>query len=230
MDTKKCTQCGEVFQRDQSEWKSRWEKRRFCSTRCWQASRRGIARPEIRRRVIKECLACGKSFEAGGRSGHRGASRFCSRSCASAARWRTGSRAVRLAIERAAYLAGLVDGEGSIILYKRGKGCAMRMSVASTYRPVLEWCRTTTGVGNIIEKPIPSHGRHKASYAWLVNSQAAASVLEQIRPYLIIKGEQADMAMDFQSRLKIPAEKALKEWQEQWRARICSMNARGPKK
>ena len=61
-----------------------------------------------------------------------------------------------------------------------------------------------------------------------MNSQAACSILEQVRPYLRIKAEQADLAMAFQRKLKVPAEKALKEWQEDWRWRMKGMNQRGP--
>jgi hypothetical protein len=128
---------------------------------------------------------------------------------------------------QAAYLAGFVDGEGSILMHGRGTGVALRLSVANTNLAVLEWCRSMTGVGNIVSR-VRVNARHKAVHQWMVNSQAAQSVLEQIEPFLIIKTEQARLAIAFQSKLKIPAEKAAKEWQEQWRQRLGAMNARGP--
>jgi len=228
METKKCVRCDNAFHRGPTESLGRWGSRRFCSRQCWAKARFGIERPELRRRVTKTCAACGISYEAGGRSAHRGASTFCSRMCARAAHWRTGSKAKDLTIAQAAYLAGLIDGEGSIMLYRRGVGAAMRVTVANTNRALLDWCAVTCGVGNIVAIR-QRNAKHKPGGAWLVNSQAAASVLEQIRPYLVIKGEQADLAFAFQRKLKIPAEKAEKEWQEQWRQRMRGMNARGPR-
>lgn len=113
------------------------------------------------------------------------------------------------------------------MLFRRGAGAAMRVTITSTYRPVLEWCQSVCGVGNIVD--IASRNdKHKKQKCWLVNSQAALSLLEQIAPFLIIKQEQAKLAMDFQRKLKVPKEKADKEWQEQWRQRMRTMNARGP--
>ncbi len=224
---KPCELCGKIFSRN-NDGDSRWAKRRFCSRQCYYKSRVGLERPELRRRVIRQCAACGNSYEAGGRSGHDSASTFCSRRCAEAARWRTGSNAKSLSIAQAAYLAGLVDGEGSILLYKRGTGSAMRLSVANTNLQLLQWCQTITGVGNIAGRKPINAAKHKASYLWLVNSQAGCSVLVQIRPYLVAKAKQADIAIEFQRRLKIPVYKANKEWQEEWRQRVCAMNARGP--
>lgn len=228
MQTKQCARCGNEFTRT-TEGPERWERRRHCSRQCWAASLVGVERPEIRKRRTLQCAACGQPFEVGGRAPHRGNASFCSRRCAANARWRTGSRANPLTQVQAAYLAGLIDGEGSIMLYRRGDGSAMRLAITNTYRPVLEWCQATCGVGNIVDvKATHDAAKHKAQRIWLVNSQAAASVLEQIEPYLIIKKEQAQLAIEFQQKLKVPKEKADKEWQEQWRQRLRAMNARGP--
>jgi|SRR3990172_5298428 len=227
METKPCENCGVVFERPFARTAADWERRRFCSRPCSAAGRRGIVyvghEPEGR-----NCAACGKTFVTGGRGRAKRDAEFCSRLCAANARWRTGSTANDLTIPQAAYMAGLIDGEGSIMIYRRGKGAAMRVTVANTSRVLLDWCSETCGVGNIVTTK-PKREQHKPGGMWLVNSQAAASLLQQIRPYLVIKAKQADLALDFQRKLKIPAEKAEKEWQEQWRRRMRGMNARGPR-
>lgn len=225
---KPCVVCQKPVEPIGSEGLEKWSKRNYCSQRCYWDSRRGVERPELRRRVQRVCAACGIEYEAGGRSAHRNASTFCSRLCAANAKWRTGSRAKDLTVAQAAYLAGIIDGEGSIMLYRREKGAAMRVTVANTNRALLDWCATVCGVGNIVMTE-RSNPKHKPSGMWHVNSQAAASLLEQTRPYLVIKGEQADVAIEFQRKLKVPAAKAEKEWQEQWRLRMRAMNARGPR-
>ena len=151
METKKCAVCGQSFQRG-TEAQRRWDNRKFCSNACRLKSRIGIARLDLRRRFIAMCQACGETFEAGGRTGRTTETMFCSRKCAHAARWRSGSKAKSLTTTEAAYLAGVIDGEGSIFLYKRGGGSAMRITVANTNRDLLEWCLLTTGVGNIVVK------------------------------------------------------------------------------
>lgn len=182
---------------------------------------------DLRRRFKLLCQACGKEFESGGRTGKDADTKFCSRRCAANARWRTGSLARKLTPIEAAYLAGIIDGEGSIILYKRGKGAALRLSVANTNPELIRWCVSMAGVGNVVRKE-SDNPRHKSSYLWLVNSQAAASVLEQIVVYLVIKVRQAEIAIEFQNRLKVPCHKADKEWQKQWRTEMRVLNRRGP--
>lgn len=182
---------------------------------------------DLRRRFSLLCQACGKAFESGGRTGRDAETRFCSRRCAADARWRTGSVARELSAIQGAYLAGVIDGEGSIILYRRGKGAALRLNVANTNLELVRWCVNTTGVGNIVRKK-SENPRHKSSYLWLVNSQAAASVLKQILVYLVIKQRQAEIGIEFQNRLKVPSHKAEKEWQKQWRTVVQRLNRRGP--
>jgi len=164
--------------------------------------------------------------EAGGRIGRDRQTKFCSRKCAFTARWRTGSKSKQLTIPQAAYLAGVIDGEGSIMLYGRRDSVAMRVAIANTNQKLLEWCAITTGVGNIVITK-RDNPKHKTSANWIANSQAAASVLEQVLPFLTIKKEQAQMALDFQKRLHLPAEKSQREWQQQWRTRMRGLNARG---
>jgi len=227
MEEKKCPICLTMFCKTAGMGAKRWSLKQYCGRVCYWRSRTGKIRPELYRRSARPCVACGAEFICGGRSGIRKDAKYCSRKCRGAARWRTGSHAKRFTIPQAAYLAGLIDGEGSIMLYRRGEGSAMRLTIANTFKPVLEWCRAVSGVGNIVMTN-RDNAKHKPGGTWLVNSQAACSILEQVRPYLRIKAEQADLAMAFQRKLKVPAEKALKEWQEQWRQRLCLMNRRGP--
>jgi hypothetical protein len=53
----------------------------YCSTSCYHQSRIGKIELNKRRREIKICVNCGKEFEAGGRSGHRLTTKYCSHKC-----------------------------------------------------------------------------------------------------------------------------------------------------
>jgi hypothetical protein len=62
---------------------------------------------------------------------------------------------------------------------------------------------------------------------WHCNADAAYSVLQQIRPFLKIKGEQADLAIETQERLRVPGLKADRSWQNEYRLRMKELNRRG---
>jgi LAGLIDADG endonuclease len=128
----------------------------------------------------------------------------------------------------AAYLAGLIDGEGYVGVSgsknnKASKGCkrgvALRISVSvnmTDSRP-LKWAQTVTGVGTI-----HTHKKHKAHYRqawnWQIWSREAALVLKQIRPFLKVKGKQADLCIEYQSQMRFPGTAGLKD--SEWEFRL----------
>lgn len=59
-----------------------------------------------------------------------------------------------LNVEEAAYLAGIVDGEGTITLASKNKGQNRRLAitVSNTDRELLEWILKVVGVGIITTK------------------------------------------------------------------------------
>lgn len=215
---KKCLVCDTAFVPNRAESK-------FCSRKCFYQSRLGSTRPDLRKRVVKTCPVCNSRFEWGGRAGHN---TFCSRECAARARYRRGTKANELTATQAAYMAGLVDGEGTIMLYRRRQYAALRLVVSNTNAAVLDWCATTMGVGDVQWKH-RGNEKHRAAGMWSANSDAAEGIIAQMLPYLVIKRQQAELALDFRQRIRNPADKADPTWQEQYRLRMCAMNARGPK-
>jgi len=63
--------------------------------------------------------------------------------------------------EEAAYLAGLIDGEGTVTLTQRDKQRqrTIVISIANTERQLLDYAKTVIGVGNISSKRVmnPNH-------------------------------------------------------------------------
>jgi len=151
---------------------------------------------------------------------------FCSRNCTSKGRFRQSSQCNILLPTEAAYIAGFLDGDGSIILYKRGQKAALRVSFANCHREILDWILLRTGVGNIIEKPLHST-KHNRAYLLFINSGAASSLLIQLLQYLTIKHYQAELALWFQDRKSDPALSSSLEWQQEARAKMQAMNRRG---
>jgi intein/homing endonuclease len=97
-----------------------------------------------------------------------------------------------------AYLAGLIDGEGTITLTISNKGQMPQpqLSISNTNLGVLEWVKQKLGCGSIIKKN-PRKPNHKVSYAWQINRAGKVMfVLSEIKDYLIIKKSQALLILD----------------------------------
>ncbi|MBZ2174153.1 hypothetical protein K8M07_02715 [Schnuerera sp. xch1] len=88
-----------------------------------------------------------------------------------------------------AYIAGILDGEGSIMLTKFHKNQypSPCISISSTDIELLTWIKNTTKMGKIIHKKNYNKEKHLDCYAYKVIYNDALTLLEEIQPYLIIK-------------------------------------------
>ena len=127
-----------------------------------------------------------------------------------------------------AYLAGILDGEGSIIMYKRRDVVAVMLTVSNTAKKLLDWIADKTGVGAVCAQYQETEKR-KATWFWRCNADAAESVLRQIRPYLVLKSAQADLALETQQQLRDPALKSDRSWQMESLKKMRALNKRGPR-
>jgi hypothetical protein len=104
----------------------------------------------------------------------------------------------RLAPESAAYLAGLVDGEGTITLCAehRGNKREIVLSISNTDRTLLEFVRDIVGAGHITSKRTYSE-RHTPSYAYKITNRQALDLLSQIAGHLkTYRAKRANLALD----------------------------------
>ncbi|MDP2922116.1 MAG: LAGLIDADG family homing endonuclease [Candidatus Omnitrophota bacterium] len=92
-----------------------------------------------------------------------------------------------------AYLAGIVDGEGTVTLSRHHKHetPAPLVSVSNTDLRLLKWIRYKAG-GIITSKKI-SKPHHTQSYVWRLRQNSALYFLNEIKKYLIVKREQAEL-------------------------------------
>lgn len=181
--------------------------------------------------VLKTCPVCQSSFAVcpPGKASREYPSNeqgFCSRPCALKARYRRGRVSNIIDVVDAAYIAGFLDGEGSIFLYHRRDKAAMRVTFANTSKPILDWIAEITDCGGYCVRA--QNQKHKQSFILQLNADAAYSLLRQVRPYLRIKHKQADLAMSFQERLRDPALNADSTWQQEYLLHMKAMNQRGP--
>src|SRR5271157_2596022 len=101
-----------------------------------------------------------------------------------------------------AYLAGIIDGEGSFYICRRlnyGKYFSYhpRFQVVNTNREVMEWIKNTFG-GLIYDKPRIKHNpKWKMQIEWITTVGLMDQLLPLIIPYLIIKKPHALVMMEF---------------------------------
>jgi len=91
-----------------------------------------------------------------------------------------------------AYIAGIIDGEGSIMLqrFHTNQYPAPCVSIASTTIELLTWLKDTIGYGVIIKKKNYNPEKHKLSYSFIIKQNNAIKLLEDIYPYLIIESKR----------------------------------------
>lgn len=94
-----------------------------------------------------------------------------------------------LSYEERAYIAGIIDGEGSIMLtrFHKNQFPSPCITIASTSLELLEWVKAKTGLGSIKSKKNYNPINHKDSYTYILRYDEAISLLKDIEPYLVIE-------------------------------------------
>jgi hypothetical protein len=104
-----------------------------------------------------------------------------------------------------AMLAAYIDGEGSIILYevnapttKNGKQFRLYICVCNTDPVLTTWCEQRFG-GSVSATPkYDSKSKRKCIlFKWSTSGQLAEVILTGCLPYFVIKGKQAEIALEF---------------------------------
>ncbi len=85
----------------------------------------------------------------------------------------------------AAYIAGIIDGEGTVTLSRRNrdKHRGLAVTVSNTEMAILNHILTTTGVGKITRKRTSS-SVHTPSFTYQVTNRQALELLQQISVYM----------------------------------------------
>lgn len=112
-----------------------------------------------------------------------------------------------------AYMAALIDGEGAVSIYRvrpprtyrqpgRYKGRApravrhyMKICIVNGSPELIGWLRFK--LGGTVSVRRPRTKRHRQTWLWTLMQQRAGELLVVVRPYLIAKTKQADLAIEF---------------------------------
>jgi len=101
-----------------------------------------------------------------------------------------------------AYTAGIVDGEGHIQLALRsGVSLVLRVQVTNTKEELIDWLLLKFG-GYKYKHPrkLPNH---KQAFHWHITENQGAEFLAAIRPYILIKRNQVELALEAWSKRKV---------------------------
>ena len=97
----------------------------------------------------------------------------------------------------AAYIAGLVDGEGTVTLTRthRGENRRLVVCISNNELAILQYVHRAVGAGRITTKRTYAP-HHAQSYAYQISSRQALALLYQVFPYMrSYKAIRAGMAL-----------------------------------
>jgi hypothetical protein len=133
-----------------------------------------------------------------------------------------------------AYIAGVIDGEGTIGIYRqRSTRYQMKVCISNSSWDLLEWIRERVGGPLVlIAKATP---KHREGWQLVVSQYQATPLLLGCREYLQVKGAQADLALGYMDEYR-PARGRVPPTEEQLTRRrwywdeTRRLNRRGPPK
>jgi len=177
-----CRKCARTYQKQRSD-----------------ARRRGEV--ALRPTVEKRCRCCHKLLPAVAFSknmarpdGLESSCRMCGFVPAADRKWQM--PILRLSTGDRGYIAGLIDGEGSIrIRLSSGRYSNLEMTVTNTHKATLDWLAAT--VGGRVHLHHAGDGRTKTCWRWKTASLRARAVLKAISPRLRIKHRHAEIIRAF---------------------------------
>lgn len=128
-----------------------------------------------------------------------------------------------------AYLAGLVDADGCISI-KTSKGYhTIKIHVANTDMGMIDWL--IENVGGSVHKTEKSTDEWADLYNWELYGENAAKVISAIKPFLSVKGGQAEVALEMRATKEANHQAGLPdgvlEKRKNLKGRMHELNAKG---
>ena len=108
-----------------------------------------------------------------------------------------------------AYLAGIIDGEGTIhMAVARDRSRDSRhtwrvmLSIANTDEALMKWIQARFGGKYYLREP-RQNSAHKRVFRWVRARWDSLGILTAVLPYLVVKRRQANIALTFYQRLEV---------------------------
>jgi hypothetical protein len=130
-----------------------------------------------------------------------------------------------------AYIAGLFDGEGCVVIAKRviarhrtpaRHQYILMVSLTNTNRPILDRLKEMFGGVIVTAKHKKSHWL--PCYTWSITARRGARFLRRIHRRVRIKSAQVDLALNFQATLDYsPWSPERDEWKESIKLQLAAL-------
>lgn len=138
------------------------------------------------------------------------------------------------------YIAGLFDGEGCITCGPKRSGRRRHFSInlniviTMTHEEVITWLKDFTGMGLNCKPTSRNNKKHAVSYTFRVGAADQLHFLKSIRPFVIVKRQQVDLAISYRKHFEAQGKTwQMSEAEEQYRLQVYNemrdLNKRGPK-
>ena len=135
-----------------------------------------------------------------------------------------------------AYLAGVLDSDGSIQIARsklgknKRRAYALRIYVTNSDKGLIDWLTTSVGgTSAICNQAAPLH--HKTVWRWYARGHEALPILNSLLPYLRVRKQRAKLGLQFGPTLKAARGQRLSPDEDQLRQRLFllmrEMNTRG---
>lgn len=133
-----------------------------------------------------------------------------------------------------AYLAGIIDGEGSVnITYlEKRREYRMRLYVVNTDIRLINWL--SDNFGGLVyhaKRHTVKHPSWKEKYEWVyIPSKDKVGLLEELLPYMVVKPEQLSIAIEYlktTSKPGIRIGEEAKNIRKSLHAKLRILNSRG---
>lgn len=148
-----------------------------------------------------------------------------------------------------AYLAGIVDGEGSICIYRvnpakynRYQNPCFRsvLNISNTRKELFDWIEDNFGNLNHSKKHRRSIFKKNSTherwiYEWVVQGHRLVDICTQLLPYLVLKKRQAELIIEFRKTYEVqrgfgsntPLSPDIIATREDIRVEMSRLNAKG---
>lgn len=93
------------------------------------------------------------------------------------------------------YIAGFIDADGCIALFKNKNAYRPSIEVAQTQLPILKWLQKAIGFGRIYKRL--GKGRNNDAYILTLFPNECRKFLPIILPYLKVKHKQAVLVLEY---------------------------------
>jgi len=136
-----------------------------------------------------------------------------------------------------AYLAGIIDGEGSIYMRIVNNTVSPRLQVVNTDERLIDWLQSRYGGKRYVVTRMQRE-THKPLHHWHLGAIASVPLLKMVLPYLVLKREQAELAITaWEGRQPTPTthrrygtarlDPAILDQRKEWVAEMRTLNKKG---